>query len=130
MLEKMKRQHPPGWGVKPVLDALIVGLIIGDNVHGTVSMDQMRIRQILLNLIGNAVKFTQEGAVHIRVGGGIVQQTPMNSRLRSLLMILESEFLKTKRLCFFSHSRKWILPTPASLVAQVSGWPSAGNWHR
>jgi PAS domain S-box-containing protein len=53
-----------------------MNLLVGDNVPEIIKVDQMRIRQILLNLIGNAVKFTQEGGVYIRVGGGIVPTNP------------------------------------------------------
>ncbi len=47
-------------GVELVLD-------ISSNVPALVTGDSMRVRQIMLNLISNAVKFTNEGYVHVEV---------------------------------------------------------------
>lgn len=54
-------------GLRAQHKGLKLTLNIADDVPDCFAADESRLRQIFVNLIGNAIKFTRAGAVHIRV---------------------------------------------------------------
>ncbi len=59
-MDVMFRQKATDKGIGLELD-------IGSTVPGTVLMDEHRVRQVLINLVGNAIKFTAKGQVTLRL---------------------------------------------------------------
>ncbi len=75
-LELERAPFPPATVTKSIVDllharardkGLQLDLKLGDNLPGVIIGDSGRIRQVLVNLIGNAIKFTEKGKVELAV---------------------------------------------------------------
>jgi PAS domain S-box-containing protein len=57
-------------GVRAQQKNLVLNYVAAPDLPSAVSVDERRLRQVLLNLLANAVKFTDEGEIRLSVGRG------------------------------------------------------------
>jgi len=60
---------------------LFLNLQIDDSIPGEIYIDEVRLRQILVNVVGNAIKFTEKGGITIHVHSRINPNIQNNAHL-------------------------------------------------
>ena len=58
--------------------ALAMRFVVGDDVPDAVLLDEGRVRQVLVNLLGNAVKYTEQG--HVELGLAVLRRVSAGER--------------------------------------------------
>jgi signal transduction histidine kinase len=104
---------------------LDLDLAMADGLPEIVVGDRIRLQQVLTNLAGNAVKFTERGAVQITVaaGGSLAGRREFTFTVTDTGIGVPAD----KKELIFQMFSKPTPPMPAGSAAPVWGWRSAGR---
>ena len=102
--------------------------LIDSSVPYEVTGDITRLRQVLVNLVGNAVKFTEEGEVFVFV----TRSTSTDNGMELLFEVRDTGIgiPEETSSCCFNPSRRSITPRRASTEVRVWDWRSVPDWWR
>jgi len=83
-IEEMKRGRAIGKGLQFTTE-------VASDVPRFISTDEAKLRQVLLNLIGNAIKFTTKGSVILRVSNATGDERQRKAELSTARLLFEVE---------------------------------------
>ena len=95
---------------------------LGSDLPGTLQGDPARLRQIVMNLVSNAIKFTEHGEVVIRLA--VLAQDDQTVRLRFTVSDTGSGLRQRSRPGFSRLLPKPTVPPPGAMGGPGWGWPS------
>ena len=73
LVEEIERTYRP----QAMEKGLELYLEIDPELHGEILLDPLRVRQVLVNLVSNALKFTTEGSITLELWRGVMDGVPM-----------------------------------------------------